>query len=67
MPRKAYAIKNRFGTKPDNLGVNTAEVRPLSKCRRPSRPVKVEIRPGLTVYAAKGKSVAKVRKKYEGR
>ena len=67
MSKKAYQIKNRFGTRPDNLGLNLAEVRPLSKCVRPSRPVKIEIRPGLVVYAAKGKSIAQIRKKYEGR
>jgi hypothetical protein len=53
-----------FGTRAHNLGFDHSEIRSPKDCKRPSRPVKVEIKPGLIVYAKAGTRPSAVRKKY---
>lgn len=61
------AVDYRFGHKHKSLGLDAGEVRPKSECKKPNHPVRIEIRKGLTVYAAKGCSVARIKQKYKGK
>lgn len=57
----------RFGQRHDNMSIRSSEVRPLSKCVRPKHDIKVEIRPGLTVYTDDKKKIPYILEKYRGK